>query len=92
MIKSVHKPLRIIIIWKKESVKKSQAIDSRFPSLLNGFYFLMGQWALNNTSDRQRLGHSTTIAYEGQIESRKKKHTYSMMSPEQITITLNILR
>lgn len=57
VIKLVHKPLRTTIIWKKESVKKSQAIKSRFPSLLNGFSSLMRYGALNKTSDRQRLGH-----------------------------------
>lgn len=52
MIKLVHKPLRTVIMWTKENVKKSQATENRFPSLLNEFSLLMRHWALSKTSDK----------------------------------------
>lgn len=64
VIKLVHKPLRTTVMWKKESVKKSQAIKSRFPSLLNGFSLLMRHGTLNKTSDRD-WDTLSTIAYKG---------------------------
>ena len=60
----VHKLLRTIIMWKKENVKMSQAMEGIFPSSINGFSLLLRHRALNKASDsRDRDGTSIIASY-----------------------------
>lgn len=61
MIRLVHKPLTIIM-WKKENVKMSQAMEGRFPSSINGFSLLLRHRALNKASDSRDWDATSIIA------------------------------